>query len=126
MFTPKPPTPIPPLAGRETHNNICKLVEMGKKTDTAKPDATPAPATKPAAAKKPAAKKAAPKAPATKAKKATVAKAAFTQDDIALRAYFIAEKRHKAGLPGDTHHDWLEAERQLTAESKKKAPAKGA
>ena len=96
---------------------------MGKKTDISKPAAAPAPATKAVAAKKPAAKKAAVKSPATKAKKATVAKVAFTQQDIALRAYFIAEKRQKAGLPGDSHHDWIEAERQLLAESKKKASA---
>jgi hypothetical protein len=35
-----------------------------------------------------------------------------------LRAYFISEKRRNLGLPGNEHHDWLEAERQLAAESK--------
>lgn len=55
--------------------------------------------------KKPLAKKtAAPKAKRTPA---------FTQEDLALRAYFIAEKRQKLGLPGDAHSDWIEAERQL-------------
>ena len=111
---------------------------MGKKSDTSKAAATPAPETKLAAAKKPAAKKSAmtstaakstaTKPAAAKPKRVTVAKPTFTQDDIALRAYFISEKRHKAGLPGDAKHDWIEAERQLLAESKKKpAPkAKGA
>jgi hypothetical protein len=45
----------------------------------------------------------------------------FTTDDVALRAYFISEKRRAHGLPGNEHQDWLEAERQLTAESQ---PAK--
>lgn len=52
---------------------------------------------------------------------------AYTQNDISLRAYFIAEKRMAAGLPGGPHEDWLEAERQLMAEAavpKKKAARK--
>ena len=65
--------------------------------------------------KKPAAKKAA----APKTKKAP----AYTQDDVALRAYFIAEKRHRLGVHGDSHSDWVEAERQLAAENGAK-PAK--
>jgi len=38
------------------------------------------------------------------------------QDDIAVRAYLIAEKRQQFGLPGDSLGDWVEAERQLLAE----------
>jgi len=68
-----------------------------------------APATKSAAQPKPAAK------PAGKA---------ISTDDIALRAYFIAEKRRTHGLPGNEHHDWVEAERQLVAESGKAKRAK--
>lgn len=106
---------------------------MGKKATTAK---TPAPAkrtAKPSAAKPPAAEK----KTAVRAKPANgsaapkgVSKApGFTNDDIAMRAYFIAEKRRHHGQPGDVHHDWLEAERQLRAESappKKARPAKSA
>ena len=65
--------------------------------------------------------------PATAAKRAAVrrkpAKTApattpgFTSDDIALRAYFLSEKRRQLGLPGDAHADWLEAEGQFLAES---------
>lgn len=43
--------------------------------------------------------------------------ASITPADIALRAYFIAEKRQKLGLPGDSTSDWMEAERQLKAEA---------
>lgn len=34
-------------------------------------------------------------------------------DDIALRAYYIAERRRSLGLPGDSQSDWLAAEREL-------------
>ncbi len=110
---------------------------MGKKTSTAKPAAPakrvaktkpaakkpplldPAPAqSQPAPAKpKPAARKA--KRPVSRAKKP-----AYTQDDIALRAYFIAERRQTAGLPGDAHQDWIEAERQLASEAVKSSKSK--
>jgi hypothetical protein len=99
----------------------------------AKPTAPVAPAKraiKPAAAKT----KAAPKSvvtPAVKAKRTPKAKApvpkkapSYSQDDVALRAYFISEKRRAHGLPGDEHQDWLEAERQIIAESTKSKRAK--
>jgi hypothetical protein len=65
------------------------------------------------ALKKPAAKKAAPKKTAP-----------VSTDEIALLAYFISEKRRKAGIPGDEHQDWIEAERQLRTggAEKKSAP----
>ena len=77
---------------------------------------------KPATAEKRAAKAAPAAAKKTTAlrKPATASKAralAVTTDDIALRAYFIAEKRRQLGLPGDEHQDWLDAESQLVAES---------
>ena len=87
---------------RGTQARLQKMKIMPTKTTKKKPATTPK-----AVAKKPA---------APKAKKA----AAITRDDLALRAYFIAEKRHKLGLPGDEHSDWLEAERQLAAESRPK------
>lgn len=43
--------------------------------------------------------------------------------DIELRAYFVAEKRHREGRPGDAHSDWLEAERQLKQERSAKGAA---
>ena len=41
-----------------------------------------------------------------------------TFEQVQLRAYFISERRHKLGLPGDEGHDWLTAERELLAEVK--------
>jgi hypothetical protein len=64
-------------------------------------------AAKPVGAKKPVAKKA--------SAKKTVKRP--TNEDIALRAYFIAERRHQMGWPGDSTGDWVEAERQLLAEA---------
>ena len=88
--TVKPIEPVIPVA----------KATVGKKKPTTK------------AVKAPAKKKAKPAA-----KKTGKSAGTYTRDDIALRAYFIAEKRRAHGHPGDEHQDWLEAERQLAAES---------
>lgn len=36
-----------------------------------------------------------------------------TSEEIALKAYYLAERRRHLGLPGDPESDWLEAERAL-------------
>lgn len=36
-----------------------------------------------------------------------------TNGEIALRAYYLAERRRNLGLPGDPESDWLQAEREL-------------
>jgi len=41
-------------------------------------------------------------------------------DDIALRAYFISERREQMGWPGDSATDWADAEAQLRAEALEK------
>jgi len=43
----------------------------------------------------------------------------FSEDDIRLRAYFIAEQRMQSGMPGDSANDWWEAHRQLQEEASK-------
>ena len=53
---------------------------------------------------------------APRAKKKAAAPIALSQEEIALRAYFIAERRQQSGEPGDSFGDWIEAERQLLAE----------
>jgi hypothetical protein len=81
-----------------------------------KPAKAPA---KKAAAKKTAVRKTAAKKTKTSApKKSAASKPKEPSDaDISLRAYFIAERRMKLGLPGDQAHDWLEARRQLRVEA---------
>ena len=44
----------------------------------------------------------------------------IAHDEIALRAYFIAERRHQMGWPGDSATDWADAESQLKAEAQEK------
>ena len=56
------------------------------------------------------------KAAAPKAKKEIV----ITAEEIAHRAYFIAEHRQQNGYEGDSHQDWIEAERQLVAVASQK------
>jgi hypothetical protein len=52
---------------------------------------------------------------------ALVAPPAFdlSDDQISMRAYFISERRRRFDLPGDANSDWLEAKRQLLAETTK-------
>jgi len=40
-----------------------------------------------------------------------------SDDEIRLRAYFIAERRMQLQLEGDSTHDWMEARRQLIEEA---------
>lgn len=94
-----------------------KTVKTIPKSASKKVVATPKPAAK-KAAKKAAVKKADParaavKAPAT-AKKAPAKKTAAkpSLDAVARAAYLNYRNRVEKGLPGDSHGDWLEAERQ--------------
>jgi hypothetical protein len=48
------------------------------------------------------------------------APAEISADDIALRAYYLAEHRRNLRLPGDELGDWVEAERQLRKEAARK------
>lgn len=89
------------------HSAKKALLKAKPPVASAEPAAVPAPAGK--------VKKAKP-APRQKAVKATV----ITDEDIGLRAYFIAERRQKMGWPGDSTADWVEAERQLRAEAARK------
>jgi Protein of unknown function (DUF2934) len=44
----------------------------------------------------------------------------LNKDQVALHAYFIAERRRKLGMPGDQTSDWLQAERELLSELRPK------
>jgi hypothetical protein len=76
----------------------------------------------PAAAKPAVQKPAATKTKARAAKATAVKTTAFgaSREQIALRAYFISEKRRTLGLPGNEHQDWLQAEAELVAEAKRR------
>jgi hypothetical protein len=85
---------------------------------------TPEPLKKKARAAAPSPRKrkpAAPKKSAVKQSASTAAKPATepTDEQIRLRAYFLAERRHKLSLPGDSNHDWIEARRQLIEEAQR-------
>jgi hypothetical protein len=68
---------------------------------------------KTAAARKPSTSK-----PTTSAAKPAAARPVEpTDDEIRIRAYFLAERRHQLSLPGDSAHDWIEARRQLIEEA---------
>jgi hypothetical protein len=44
----------------------------------------------------------------------------LNKDQVALHAYFIAERRRKLGMPGDQTSDWVQAERELLSEIRPK------
>jgi hypothetical protein len=98
-----------PAESAETHSANGKTNGTAPKKKT-RAAAAPAKKKKPAAPKKSAEKKPSPSA-----------KAAIepTDEQIRLRAYFIAERRHKLSLPGDSSHDWIEARRQLIEEAQR-------
>jgi hypothetical protein len=85
----------------------------------------PAPRKKPrSAVDKPKPKKAAARKTATRVSRASSKKPSSpsslrepTDDEIRIRAYFLAERRIQLSLPGDSAHDWIEARRQLIEEA---------
>jgi hypothetical protein len=44
-----------------------------------------------------------------------------SDEEIRIRAYFIAERRIQLSLQGDSAHDWIEARRQLLEEARVKS-----
>jgi hypothetical protein len=97
------------------------MPKTAKKT-TAKKTAKKSPVAKKTAARQPAAarQRASAATPARVMTRRTGGKTevigmigSVTTGDIALKAYYLAERRRHLGLPGDSESDWLEAERQL-------------
>jgi hypothetical protein len=68
----------------------------------------------------PAKKKTASSSTAAKSKSQTKAIAQPSSEQVALRAYFIAERRRVLGIHGDETSDWVAAERELLEELKAK------
>lgn len=115
--TPKPirAKPVPPIAATGKAKSAAKAAVKSKASKSQ---------AKPAAKKKPVKKVAKPKASLVKAAPRKLSP--ISREKVALRAYFIAEKRHRLGWPGSEHQDWLQAEAELLAEraaaaAKKKA-----
>jgi hypothetical protein len=116
-FTTKTPVPRKPKSGVENKPaDNAEPQSANGKTNGAEPKKKVRAA---AAVKKK--KPAAPKKSAEKKPTAPVPKAGGepTDEEIRLRAYFIAERRHKLSLPGDSSHDWIEARRQLIEEAQR-------
>ncbi|MES2437805.1 MAG: hypothetical protein V4584_01975 [Verrucomicrobiota bacterium] len=97
--------------------------KTAKKTTESVSEETPKPVAKKAAktAKKAVAKKAPaePKKAAAEPAATPVAKKAAAKpslDDLARAAYLNYRRRVEQGLPGDSHADWLEAERQFSGQ----------
>jgi hypothetical protein len=67
-------------------------------------------------AKKSAKRKAGAPLAKTKARKTIVAQP--SNEQVALRAYFIGERRRNMGIAGDETSDWVEAEREILEELK--------
>lgn len=114
---------LPSVPGDQHGTNQTNMVMKRDKNEGAKKTAATA-APKARAASKP---KAASRIPAAEpvvkaaktakpAKKKIATASTVRQEDIAFRAYLIAEKRQQLGLPGDSLGDWVEAERQLLSE----------
>ena len=110
----KPKTPIDEKpaddAGAPSENGTISTPQPKKKTRAA---ASAGKKKKPAAPKKTSTKQ----PTTTAAKPATSSPVEPTDEEIRLRAYFLAERRHNLSLPGDSNHDWIEARRQLIEEA---------
>lgn len=92
------------------HKNQRSMPKKAKKTSaspakkTASKTKTAKPVRKPAARKAPVGKSAAAR------RRAVVS---VTAEEIALKAYYLGERRRHLGLPGSPESDWLQAEREL-------------
>lgn len=94
-----------------------KIVARKTKTETSNGTEASAPAKTTRRTKTPAnRKKSVARARKTKSGATAPGSVELTDEEIRLRAYFIAERRHRFDLPGDADSDWLEAKRQLLSE----------
>lgn len=89
------------------------------KANTTEPKKKPRTALGSAKKKKPAAAKKSPAPAKQTAASAPKSNVEPTDEEIRIRAYFIAERRHRLSLPGDSDHDWIEARRQLIEEARR-------
>jgi hypothetical protein len=81
--------------------------------------AAPKPKRKKAAQKKKTVRAIKPAAPKKASSSASIHEP--SDEEIRIRAYFIAERRIQLSLQGDSDHDWIEARRQLVEEANRTA-----
>lgn len=102
-----------------------RKIESEQPTGEGAGETPPQPSAMPPRAVRKVAKKSGSRTAAAKKRNATRAKADESQppqrreptdDEVRLRAYFIAERRVQMGIPGSETDDWVEARRQLEAE----------
>jgi Protein of unknown function (DUF2934) len=105
----------PKTSGENKPSDPAETPSANGKLSVPEPKKKTRAATAPAKKKKPAA----PRRPGTKQPAPSAAKQPVepSDDEIRLRAYFLAERRHRLSLPGDSNHDWIEARRQLIEEA---------
>lgn len=118
--------PAKPKAKTQPTKASSGLAKAAKAAKPAKkPAAKAADKAAPTVKRKPATPKAPAKpTPAKPAKPARAAEIVISNEEIALRAYYIAERRRSMSWGGDEHSDWIEAESQLKAEAKRKRSLK--
>jgi Protein of unknown function (DUF2934) len=95
-----------PAAGKSPSVKVAKSASRPKsagKTRSAKPGKTPATRQ--------------PRAAASSKRKAAPDSFMIPEEEIRMRAYFIAERRMREGIEGNSADDWLEARRQLLVEA---------
>ena len=123
-FTCMPAKPKPKTQPTKASSGLAKAAKASKpanKTAAKAADkAAPTVKRKPTTVKAPAKKTPMAPAKAKAPKESSAAEIVITTDEIALRAYYIAERRRSMGWGGDEHSDWVEAESQLKAEAKRK------
>lgn len=113
----------PNTVAKKAKKTTNQTVATGQPTPAAEPAAAAIPVQhRPSSKAKrngatPAPKPSAPRAAKPRQKAAASKGVEPTNEEIQLRAYFISERRHRLGLPGDTTSDWVEARGQLLSEA---------
>ncbi len=111
-----------PAAGEQSGGSpaLSKKVASKKSTTATRKQTPPnGPLPAPVATRKTSATAKPKKTPARK--KTKPAEFIISDEDVRLRAYFIAQHRTLSGLSGDSASDWLEARRQLFEEAVRRA-----
>jgi len=118
--------PVAPMAEAQNGNGTAKPAKKTAAKNAAPKSMKSAERAKPAAkARATTPRKTAParkpRAAISPRKELGESKVRISDDEIRIRAYFIAEQRMREGRPGSSDNDWLEARRQLQDEAVQRA-----